>query len=67
VASHTGNSITFVFYDAAQSGFPGDVLNVATYTLTDEPAFISRLVSIPMNEVRRIQRAIIHTRELDGF
>ncbi|KAK5130264.1 hypothetical protein LTR08_002265 [Meristemomyces frigidus] len=57
VASHTGNSITFVFYDAAQSGFPGDVLNVATYTLTDGPAWVSRLVSIPMNEATPIMLA----------
>ncbi|KAF2765654.1 galactose mutarotase-like protein [Teratosphaeria nubilosa] len=57
VASYTGSSITFVFYDAAQSGFPGDVLNVATYTLTDAPAFISRLVSIPMNEATPIMLA----------
>ncbi|KAK3676640.1 hypothetical protein LTR78_003415 [Recurvomyces mirabilis] len=57
VASVTGNSITFVFYDEAQSGFPGDVLNVATYTLTDAPAFISRLVSIPLNEQTPIMLA----------
>lgn len=57
VASVTGNSITFQFYDAAQSGFPGDVLNIATYTLTDEPAFISRLVSIPLNEQTPIMLA----------
>ena len=57
VASVTGNSITFVFYDQAQQGFPGDVLNVATYTLTDEPAFISRLVSIPLNEATPIMLA----------
>jgi aldose 1-epimerase len=50
VASVSGNSITFVFYDQAQQGFPGDVVNVATYTLTDEPAFISRLVTIALNE-----------------
>jgi len=50
VVSHTGNSITFSFYDEHVSGFPGDVLNIATYTLTDEQAFISRLVSIPVND-----------------
>lgn len=57
VASHTGNSITFVFYDEAKSGFPGDVLNVATYTLTDAPAFISRMVSIPLNQATPIMLA----------
>jgi len=57
VASVTGNSITFVFYDEAQSGFPGDVLNVATYTLTDAPSFISRLVSIPLNDQTPIMLA----------
>jgi len=50
VVSHTGNSITFHLYDAAYQGFPGDLINVATYTLTDDAAFISRLVSIPVNE-----------------
>ena len=57
VASVTGNSITFVFYDQAQSGFPGDLLNVATYTLTDEPAWISRMVSIPLNEATPVMLA----------
>ncbi|KAI0471993.1 galactose mutarotase-like protein [Xylariaceae sp. FL0804] len=57
VASVTGNSITFTLYDAAYSGFPGDVLNVATYTLTDDAAFISRLVSLPMNEATPIMLA----------
>lgn len=54
VVSHTGNSITFSFYDEHMSGFPGDVLNIATYTLTNEQAFISRLVSIPVNEATPI-------------
>ncbi|EMC99907.1 hypothetical protein BAUCODRAFT_354698 [Baudoinia panamericana UAMH 10762] len=57
VASVTGNSITFVFYDQAQSGFPGDLLNVATYTLTDDAAWISRLTSIPLNDATPIMLA----------
>ena len=57
IASQTGNSITFVFYDQAQQGFPGDLLNVATYTLTDEPAWISRMVSIPLNEATPVMLA----------
>ncbi|TKA67534.1 hypothetical protein B0A55_08463 [Friedmanniomyces simplex] len=57
IASQTGNSITFVFYDQAQQGFPGDLLNVATYTLTDEPAWISRIVSIPLNDATPIMLA----------
>lgn len=57
VASVSGNSITFTFYDNAQSGFPGDVLNVATYTLTDDTAFISRLVSIAINDATPIMLA----------
>ena len=48
VAAVTPSSITFTFFDAAQSGFPGDVLNVATYTLTDDAAWTSRLISIPV-------------------
>lgn len=57
VVSHTGNSITFHFYDAAYQGFPGDLLNVATYTLTDDAAWISRLVSIPVNEATPVMLA----------
>ncbi|CAK3946704.1 Aldose 1-epimerase [Lecanosticta acicola] len=57
VVSHTTNSITFSFYDQHMSGFPGDVLNVASYTLTDDQAFISRLVSIPVNEATPIMLA----------
>ena len=57
VASVSGNSITFSFYDQAQSGFPGDVLNIATYTLTDDAAWISRMVSIPFNEATPIMLA----------
>ncbi|KAK5165755.1 uncharacterized protein LTR77_008678 [Saxophila tyrrhenica] len=54
VASVTGNSITFSFYDEHKSGFPGDVLNLATYTLTDDASWISRLISIPFNEATPI-------------
>ena len=54
VASASGNSITFSYYDHGLSNFPGDVLNTATYTLTDDAAFISRLVSIPFNEATPI-------------
>jgi len=50
VSSYTSNSITFQFYDAAFQGFPGDLLNLASYTLTDDAAWISRLVSIPLND-----------------
>ena len=57
VAAVSGNSITFSFYDAHTSGFPGDVLNLATYTLTDDAAWISRLVSIPFNEATPIMLA----------
>jgi len=57
VASLSGNSITFTFYDAAFQGFPGDVLNIATYTLTDDAAFVSRLVSIPFNQATPIMLA----------
>jgi len=54
VASCTGNSITFSFYDEHKSGFPGDILNLATYTLTDDAAWISRLISIPFNKATPI-------------
>jgi len=57
VAALTQNSITFTLYDDGLSGFPGSVLNVATYTLTDEPAFISRLVSIPLTQKTPIMLA----------
>lgn len=51
------STMTWMFYDEAYQGFPGDVLNVATYTLTDEPAFISRLVSIPIDQATPIMLA----------
>ena len=57
IASLSGNSVTFYLYDHAFEGFPGDVLNIATYTLTDEPAWVSRLVSIPLNEATPIMLA----------
>ena len=54
MASVSGNSITFSYYDQGLSNFPGDVLNLATYTLIDDAAFISRLVSIPFNDATPI-------------
>lgn len=54
VASHTESSITMYFYDEGFEGFPGDVLNVATFTLADDQSFTSRLVSIPFNEATPI-------------
>jgi aldose 1-epimerase len=50
VASHTESSLTLIYYDQAQQGFPGDLLNVATFTLEDDQSFTSRLVSIPLND-----------------
>ncbi|KAF2720893.1 aldose 1-epimerase [Polychaeton citri CBS 116435] len=57
VASYTGNSITFTLYDEAYQGFPGDVLNIATYTLGDDASWTSRMVSIPLNEATPIMLA----------
>lgn len=57
MVSNTNNSVTFAFYDEAFMGFPGDVLNIATYTVTDAPAFISRLVSIPIDRATPIMLA----------
>ncbi|USW49082.1 Putative aldose 1-/Glucose-6-phosphate 1-epimerase, galactose mutarotase-like domain superfamily [Septoria linicola] len=54
VASYSNSSITFTFYDAALEGFPGDVLNVATFSLEDDQTFTSRLVSIPFNDATPI-------------
>ena len=53
VVSQQSDSITFAFYDQAYSGFPGDVMNYATYTLgasaAGAPRWTTRLVSIPFN------------------
>ncbi|KAH8655896.1 aldose 1-epimerase [Xylariales sp. PMI_506] len=57
VVSQNASTITFMFYDEALEGFPGDVLNLATYTLTDEPAFISRLVSVAIDQATPIMLA----------
>jgi aldose 1-epimerase len=48
----TIDSITFALYDQAYEGFPGDVINYATYTVSvenDVPRWTSRLVSIPLD------------------
>ncbi|KAF2166055.1 hypothetical protein M409DRAFT_23783 [Zasmidium cellare ATCC 36951] len=50
VVSHTMDSITFMFYDQALQGFPGDLVNIATYTVSKGPRWTSRLVSIPLNK-----------------
>ena len=50
VVSHSEDSITFVFYDASFQGFPGDLINFATYTVSPGPRWTSRLVSIPLNK-----------------
>jgi len=60
VVSQQNNSITFSFYDQAYQGFPGDVINYATYTLTNNygiPRWTSRLVSIPLNSQTPIMLA----------
>jgi aldose 1-epimerase len=46
--------MTFIFYDAAYQGFPGDVVNLATYTVSPGPRWTSRLVSIPLNKATPI-------------
>lgn len=48
LASHTQSSITFSLYDHAFEGFPGDVMNYATYTVSPGPRFTTRLVSVPL-------------------
>jgi len=50
VVSHTMDSITFMFYDGGYQGFPGDLINFATYTVSPGPRWTSRLVSIPLNK-----------------
>jgi aldose 1-epimerase len=52
VVYHGEDTITFSFYDSEYQGFPGDVVNYATYTVTagpHGPRWTSRLVSIPLN------------------
>ena len=39
-----------MFYDAGFQGFPGDLINFATYSLSSGPRWTSRLVSIPLNK-----------------
>ncbi|KAG0652612.1 Galactose mutarotase [Hyphodiscus hymeniophilus] len=60
VVSQQNDSITFAFYDQAYQGFPGDVMNYATYTVSTEcgtPRWTSRLVSIPFNSPTPIMLA----------
>ena len=51
------DSITFMLYDKAYQGFPGDVITYATYTLSEGPRWTSRLVSIPLNDPTPIMLA----------
>lgn len=62
VVAQTPSSITFQLYDNAAQGFPGAVVNLATYTLqVDEssghPEFVSRLVSVPLTDETPIMLA----------
>lgn len=60
IVSQQSDSITFAFYDQAYQGFPGDVINYATYTLSSNqgtPRWTSRLVSIPLNSPTPIMLA----------
>lgn len=52
VVQHESDSITFAFYDQAFEGFPGDVINYATYSVSSDPVprWTSRLVSIPLSQ-----------------
>lgn len=57
VVDYQTDSITFMLYDKAFQGFPGDVINYATYTLSEGPRWTSRLVSIPLNDPTPIMLA----------
>jgi aldose 1-epimerase len=60
VVALLNDSITFAFYDYAYQGFPGDVMNYATYTLSSHggsPRWTSRLVSLPLNSPTPIMLA----------
>lgn len=53
IANCNATTITFAFLDLAQSGFPGNVMNYATYTVSSPatgPRWTSRLISIPLDE-----------------
>lgn len=49
VVYQSPDTITFMFYDRAYQGFPGDVIKYATYTVSAGPRWTSRLISIPLN------------------
>jgi aldose 1-epimerase len=57
VVNFQSDTITFMFYDQAYQGFPGDVINYATYTLSEGPRWTSRLISIPLNNPTPIMLA----------
>lgn len=60
VVNHQKDSITFMLQDHAYQGFPGDVVNYATYTVSEEstgPRWTSRMVSIPLTHSTPIMLA----------
>ncbi|CAK4031433.1 aldose 1-epimerase [Lecanosticta acicola] len=58
IVQHSSNTITFAFYDQAFEGFPGNVINYATYSVScavaGKPRWTSRLVSIPLDQTTPI-------------
>lgn len=60
--AQTPSSLSFQLYDDALQGFPGSVINIATYTVqvdskTGKPQFVSRLNSIPLTDATPIMLA----------
>lgn len=65
--SHSSSSLTFALHDEAFEGFPGDVVNFATYSVSDGPRFTSRLVSIPLTHTTPIMLSNHIYWSLGGF
>ncbi|KKY23485.1 putative aldose 1-epimerase [Phaeomoniella chlamydospora] len=77
VTAYTNTSITFTLLDTAFEGFPGTVLNHATYTLSSEtlgspwgiphPRLTARTVTVPLDSSTPIMTANHIYWNLNGF
>ena len=67
IVSADDTTITFSLLDHGLEGFPGTVITYATYTVSAGPQWISRLVSIPLDEPTPIMLANHVYWNLDAF
>lgn len=67
LVSQNHTTITFMLLDQGFEGFPGNVVNYATFSVADGPSVTSRLVSIPLDEPTPIMLTTHPYWNLDAF